>query len=217
MASGACDFCEGTGNVSEETTRQCKNCKGQGSCHAGRSNVFVCPVCNGEGEETISMERKCPDCKGTGKAGSGAKAKAKSRPVAPPAASREDGEGDDEETGKNSDSAGAQVLGKPKDDSARPAGKKHAGDTTEGPRQQRGIAWDRERGLIIEVTISPRILMNSLGTIFLFVGLILMLMQSIVWYLLGAVLCFIALGLLLKANAERLAALLPKFTTTSGG
>mmetsp|Transcript_91048 Transcript_91048/g.293992 ORF Transcript_91048/g.293992 Transcript_91048/m.293992 type:complete len:246 (+) Transcript_91048:58-795(+) len=237
MTSGppwVCEFCVGSGNVNEESTRPCANCKGEGSLRAGRGNTYVCTVCNGEGDHTITKEVKCTDCKGTGHAmrsqAQQPRPKAKSRSqgaVAPPAGADEEDE--DLEGGDGAESEGSQdrkdtaaassgrVSTLASAAAAKLAGKKAPADKAQKreEHEHRGVRWAPNEGLVIEVTVSPRALMNSIGTVLLLLGLILMVMQSMVWYLLGAICVFFSLGFLLKANAEKLAGMFPQLTPPS--
>mmetsp|Transcript_103270 Transcript_103270/g.332703 ORF Transcript_103270/g.332703 Transcript_103270/m.332703 type:complete len:321 (-) Transcript_103270:306-1268(-) len=192
MTSGppwVCEFCVGSGNVNEESTRPCANCKGEGSLRAGRGNTYVCTVCNGEGDHTITKEVKCTDCKGTGHAmrsqAQQPRPKAKSRSqgaVAPPAGADEEDE--DLEGGDGAESEGSQdrkdtaaassgrVSTLASAAAAKLAGKKAPADKAQKreEHEHRGVRWAPNEGLVIEVTVSPRALMNSIGTVLLLLG-----------------------------------------------
>jgi len=179
----------GSGNVNEESTRPCANCKGEGSLRAGRGNTYVCTVCNGEGDHTITKEVKCTDCKGTGHAmrsqAQQPRPKAKSRSqgaVAPPAGADEEDE--DLEGGDGAESEGSQdrkdtaaassgrVSTLASAAAAKLAGKKAPADKAQKreEHEHRGVRWAPNEGLVIEVTVSPRALMNSIGTVLLLLG-----------------------------------------------
>ncbi|CAK9074636.1 unnamed protein product [Durusdinium trenchii] len=231
-AGRPCEECDGSGEVVQTRRRECHNCDGTGACAAGRGNKFVCPLCNGEGHEVMRDRVKCPECKGAGRRISKGREEApqvlgrsqeeaeKKAAVAPPAhtvrTSVGSGRGVSDEP--QSEEEGDEEDPKPKKPQSQkkvPKEKATPKKDYEGAEVQEGIWWEPGVGLVIRTTLGPTSLMNGIGILIALIGLILLLADSPVAYVVGILFLITAISMLALANKDRCKKLLTRDSSDS--
>jgi len=227
-AQPECPECDGTGVVKEQT-RECYNCKGQGSCQAG-ANSFVCQVCDGEGEQRFEKEVNCTACQGTGAAprpspqpvgrrgeaargedvlriasAPQAKAKVKAKAKAGAKAAVQAG------GGPQAPKAVAPVAGRRGSEPDEEAGGEHgdAGDAAaaSGCWPSGAIRWEPGAGLVVGLTLPGDCLLNTAGLLLVLVSFMCFAGNHIVLTAVGVLVLIAGLAFIVRGNAERLAPL----------